>query len=87
MLQLAWCLVVTQEVMLQNQQPLYMPLLSLLLLLLLPPSLPPFLPGPSPLVMVRNRSCPAVSQICSFTHLLSKKIFLILKSILKSGRQ
>lgn len=36
----------------------------------------------SPLVMVRKRSCPAVSHICSFTHLLSRKIFLILKSIL-----
>lgn len=37
----------------------------------------------SPLVIVRKRSCPAVSHICSFTHLLSRKIFLILKSILQ----
>lgn len=36
----------------------------------------------SPLVMVRNRSWPAVSQICSLIHLLSSRIFLILKSIL-----
>lgn len=35
-----------------------------------------------PLVMVRKRSWPAVSHICSFTHLLSRKTFLILKSIL-----
>lgn len=41
----------------------------------------------APLVMVRKRSCPAVSQICSFTHLLSNKIFLILKSILPGGGQ
>lgn len=32
--------------------------------------------------MVRKRSCPAVSQICSLIDLLSRKIFLILKSIL-----
>jgi hypothetical protein len=36
----------------------------------------------TPLVMVRKRSCPAVSQICSLTHLLSRKILRILKSIL-----
>jgi hypothetical protein len=32
-------------------------------------------------VIVRNRSWPAVSQICSFTHLLSSSTFLILKSM------
>lgn len=31
--------------------------------------------------MVRNRSCPAVSQICSFTRLPSSSIVRILKSI------
>ena len=40
--------------------------------------------GFSPLVIVLNRSCPAVSQICSFTSLLSTIIFLILKSILRT---
>ena len=39
-----------------------------------------------PLVMVLKRSCPAVSQICSLIHLLSSKIFLILKSILQARR-
>ena len=33
--------------------------------------------------MVRKRSCPAVSQICSLTHLPSISTFLILKSILR----
>lgn len=36
-----------------------------------------------PLVMVLNRSWPAVSHICSFTSLLSTIIFLILKSMLQ----
>ena len=36
--------------------------------------------------MVRKRSCPAVSQICSFTHLFSSRIFFILKSMLRAGR-
>lgn len=31
--------------------------------------------------MVRNRSCPAVSQICSFTRFPSSSIVRILKSI------
>lgn len=35
----------------------------------------------SPLVIVRNRSWPAVSHICSLTHLLSISTFFILKSI------
>lgn len=35
----------------------------------------------SPLVMVRKRSCPAVSQICSFTHLPSISTFFSLKSM------
>lgn len=34
--------------------------------------------------MVLNRSWPAVSQICSLIHLLSSRIFLILKSILQA---
>lgn len=38
----------------------------------------------SPLVIVLNLSWPAVSHIWSFTHLLSKWIFLILKSILRT---
>lgn len=42
--------------------------------------------GGAPLVMVRKRSCPAVSQICSFTHLFSSRIFFILKSMLRAGR-
>ncbi len=42
--------------------------------------------GGAPLVMVRKRSCPAVSQICSFTHLFSSRIFFILKSMLRTGR-
>ena len=37
----------------------------------------------SPLVMVRNRSCPAVSHICSLTVFPSRLSFLILKSILR----
>jgi hypothetical protein len=41
----------------------------------------------SPLVMVRNRSWPAVSQICSLIHLLSSRIFLILKSILQATKE
>ena len=40
--------------------------------------------GSAPLVIVRKRSCPAVSHICSLIHLLSSIIFLILKSILHS---
>lgn len=39
--------------------------------------------GCAPLVIVLKRSCPAVSHICSLIHLLSKRIFLILKSILR----
>jgi len=39
--------------------------------------------GCAPLVIVRKRSWPAVSQICSLIHLLSSRIFLILKSILQ----
>ncbi len=38
--------------------------------------------------MVRNRSWPAVSQICSFTFLpLSSVIVLILKSMLRGERE
>ena len=37
-------------------------------------------------MMVRNRSCPAVSHICSFTHLFSSRIFFILKSMLHAPR-
>ena len=40
----------------------------------------------APLVMVRKRSWPAVSQICNLIHLLSSRIFLILKSILWEGK-
>ena len=40
----------------------------------------------APLVMVRNRSCPAVSHICSFTHLFSSNTFFILKSMLHAPR-
>lgn len=36
--------------------------------------------------MVLNLSCPAVSQICSLTSLLSTMIFLILKSMLQRER-
>ena len=36
-----------------------------------------------PLVIVRKRSWPAVSHICSLIHLLSMRIFFILKSILQ----
>lgn len=39
----------------------------------------------APLVIVRKRSCPAVSQICSLTHFPSISTFLILKSILQAG--
>ena len=39
-----------------------------------------------PLVMVLKRSWPAVSHICSLIHLLSSKIFLILKSMLHTQR-
>lgn len=39
-----------------------------------------------PLVIVRKRSCPAVSQICSLTHLSFNSSVLILKSILH-GRE
>ncbi len=39
----------------------------------------------APLVMVRNRSCPAVSHICSLIHLLSSRIFFILKSMLRNS--
>ena len=37
-----------------------------------------------PLVIVRKRSWPAVSHICSLIHLLSMRIFFILKSILQT---
>ncbi len=42
----------------------------------------PLVPWYVPLVMVRNRSCPAVSHICNLMDLLSRNIFLILKSML-----
>ena len=48
-----------------------------------PQPLPAGLLEDAPLVMVRKRSCPAVSQICSLTHLPSISTFLILKSILQ----
>ena len=38
----------------------------------------------SPLVIVLNLSWPAVSHICSLIHLLSMRIFFILKSILRA---
>lgn len=44
----------------------------------------PHLASALPLVMVLKRSCPAVSHICSLTHLLSRNIFLILKSMLQT---
>ena len=40
-------------------------------------------PGHAPLVIVRKRSCPAVSHICSLTHLPSISTFFILKSMLQ----
>lgn len=40
----------------------------------------------APLVIVRKRSCPAVSQICSLTHFPSISTFLILKSMLQASK-
>ena len=36
---------------------------------------------------MRKRSCPAVSQICSFTHFPSISTFLILKSMLQADEE